>query len=69
MLELGDGSPWQVAWHETSPASQLSKHFCIADLVADGWGADVVPDAAEATAAKPMTEMIAAENFIVKDEL
>jgi len=69
MLELGAGTPTQIAWHETSPDSQLSKHFCSADLVADGCGAEVVPEAAETIAAKPTAERIAAENFIAKDGL
>jgi len=66
MLELGDGSPTHEAWQLTSPLAHASKHFVSAEVVV-GAGADVVPEAAWATAARPMTERIAAENFIVMD--
>jgi hypothetical protein len=72
MLELGDGSPTQAAWHLTSPVLHASKHRVSAEVVV-GAGAEVVPEAeseaeleaAWATAARPTTERIAAENFIV----
>lgn len=64
MLELGDGSPTHAAWQLTSPLAHASKHFVTAEVVV-GAGADVVPEAAWATAARPRTERIAAENFIV----
>jgi len=64
MLELGDGSPTHEAWQLTSPLAHASKHLVSADVVV-GAGADVVPEAAWATAARPTTERRAAENFIV----
>jgi hypothetical protein len=58
--------PTHEAWQLTSPLAHASKHFVSAEVVV-GAGADVVPEAAWATAARPMTERIAAENFIVMD--